>query len=159
MNQTMQSPIQASSEGSLLPLNSTSLMLSNKSEDNATATNDTNPYYGLHMRYRPDGKALGMETVFLAVIAALEHASRYTQHDRVRPFQEIITVEPGCIIEFLDSLRPEQTMPQPFLYRSVIQAAKRIPYRMLQDERFNEAFFSMLVSGTEVGRGLIMDSA
>ena len=154
MNQTTQSPVQASSEGSLLPLNSTSLMLSNKSQDNATATNDTNPYYGLHMRYVPNGKALGMETVFLAVIAALEYVSRYLQHDRVKPFREIVTVEPGCKIVFLDSLRPEQTMPQPFLYRSVIQAAKKIPYRMLQDERFNEVLFSMLVSGTEVGRGV-----
>ena len=50
-------------------------------------------------------------------------------------------------------------MPQPFLYRSVIQAAKKIPCWMLQDGRFNEVLISMLVSGTEVVRGFIMDSA
>lgn len=61
MNQTMQSPTQASSDGSLLPLNSTSLMLSNKSQDNAIDTNDTNPYDSLPMQYLPNRKALGMK--------------------------------------------------------------------------------------------------
>jgi hypothetical protein len=63
----------------------------------------------------------------------------------------------GCIIEFVKSPRPESMMPQPFLYRSVIQAAKKIPCRMVQDNRFSESLFTMLVSGTEVGRGFIMD--
>ena len=158
MNETTHiSPGASSSARSLIPVSSTSSLLSTKYQVNATSTNNTNPYYGLRMLYLDGGRVLSIESVFLAVISTLEYVSKYPQHDRVVPFREVIVVGRGCILEFTESPRPESMMPQPFLYRSVIQAAKKIPYRMVQDDRYSESLFTMLVSGTEVGRGFIMD--
>lgn len=106
--------------------------------------------------FPPTSRPLTVVEVFLTVMAGLKNAAPHGASDKVPGPYASAAIDVYANVQFyIHKRRTPRTRPPFFQYIHIIKALKMIPGYMLQKKRFSELFFSMEVSGLQVGEGYL----